>query len=91
MTSVTICNITSLRNTNSETLEQLASLMTAGFESRHKSIVNKFISMWNASFALERSLSYPVSLESILRRLKPYVEIQLPGFPERTETKVCTV
>ncbi|EZF97100.1 hypothetical protein H113_02912 [Trichophyton rubrum MR1459] len=87
MTSVTICNITSLRNTNSETLEQLASLMTAGFESRHKSIVNKFISMWNASFALERSLSYPVSLESILRRLKPYVEIQLPGFPERTETK----
>ncbi|EGE07910.1 telomere length regulator protein [Trichophyton equinum CBS 127.97] len=85
MTSVTICNITSLRTTNSETLEQLASLMTAGFESRHKSIVNKFISMWNASFGLEKNLSYPASLEAILRRLKPFVEIQLPGFPERTE------
>ncbi|KAF3892065.1 Telomere length regulator protein [Trichophyton interdigitale] len=91
MTSVTICNITSLRTTNSETLEQLASLMTAGFESRHKSIVNKFISMWNASFGLEKNLSYPASLEAILRRLKPFVEIQLPGFPERTEPESISV
>lgn len=62
--------------------------MTAGFESCHKSTVNMFISMWNASFGKEEKLAYPSSLESILRRLQPYVEIQLPAFPQRTGTKV---
>ncbi|KAM5434384.1 hypothetical protein McanCB56680_004483 [Microsporum canis] len=88
--STTLCNIKSLCNTNSEALERLEYLITAGFESHHKSIVNKFISMWNASFGLEESLAYPPSLESILRKLNPYVEIQLPSFPQRTGLKAIS-
>ncbi|EFR05363.1 hypothetical protein MGYG_08374 [Nannizzia gypsea CBS 118893] len=90
MNSVALCSITSLHNTNSETLELLTSLMTAGFESCHKSTVNKLIAMWNASFGQQETLAYPSSLESILRRLQPYVEIQLPAFPQRTRTKAVS-
>ncbi|KAK2829932.1 hypothetical protein FQN49_007114 [Arthroderma sp. PD_2] len=85
--SITIRNLTSLRDTNSEILERLAPLAVAGFESRHRSTVNKFISMWNVSFGVEESLRYPVLLESILRRLSPYVELKLPTFPQRPESK----
>ncbi|KAF3480872.1 uncharacterized protein GIQ15_06219 [Arthroderma uncinatum] len=88
--AMTICNLTSLRDTNTDLLNRLGPLMTAGFESHHKSTVNKFISMWNTSFGLEESLVYPVSLEAILRKLSAYVELQLPSFPQRSELKAMS-
>ncbi|KAK2745861.1 hypothetical protein FQN57_003474 [Myotisia sp. PD_48] len=72
----------SIENCNSDLLCRLDILLTSGFSSHHKSMVNGFISVWNASFGLQETLAYPTSLEPILRGLNSYVGLQLPDFPQ---------
>lgn len=63
-----------------EDLEQLGSLLAAGFRSTHKLTINQMIEMWNTSFGSKKQLAYPEVLKAALERLRPFVELELPSF-----------
>lgn len=65
---------------HSEDLEQLGSLLAAGFRSTHKLTINQMIEMWNTSFGSKKQLAYPEVLKTALERLRPFVELELPSF-----------
>jgi hypothetical protein len=75
---------------DSQTLSRLESLITAGFLSRRRSIVNVSIATWNNTFGKEDSLRYPPRLEQALRRLRNSVELSLPSLVVRPEDAVST-
>lgn len=62
-----------------QVLLHLEPLITSGFVSRRRSIINISISAWNKTFGKEESLRYPPRLEKILRRLHSSVELVLPS------------
>ncbi|EAT86466.2 hypothetical protein SNOG_06635 [Parastagonospora nodorum SN15] len=62
-------------------LLHLEPLITAGFVSRRRDIVNISIATWNKTFGKEESLRYPSQLEQALRRLRNTVELSLPSLP----------
>ncbi|KAH4066571.1 hypothetical protein HBH50_150840 [Parastagonospora nodorum] len=62
-------------------LLHLEPLITAGFVSRRRDIVNISIATWNKTFGKEESLRYPSQLEQALRRLRNSVELSLPSLP----------
>src|ERR1700734_1150088 len=64
----------------SEDLEQVGSLLAAGFRSTHKLTINQMIEMWNTSFGSKKQLAYPEVLKAALERLRPFVELELPSF-----------
>jgi hypothetical protein len=61
-------------------LEQLGSLLSAGFQSTHKLTINQMIEMWNATFGTKKQLAYPQALKAALERLQPFVDLELPSF-----------
>jgi hypothetical protein len=72
-------------------LIHLESLITAGFVSRRRSIVNISITTWNKTFGQEESLQYPSGLEHALRRLRTTVELSLPSLDVRDDDAVSIV
>lgn len=46
--------------------------------------------MWNNTFGLQESLEYPESVVRALRKLEPFVELQLPCLPLLNDSQVCT-
>jgi hypothetical protein len=70
-------------------LLHLEPLITAGFVSRRRSIVNISIATWNKTFGQEESLRYPSRLEQALRRLRNTVELSLPSLQPQDEDAVC--
>ncbi|XP_014557158.1 hypothetical protein COCVIDRAFT_37267 [Bipolaris victoriae FI3] len=70
---------------DSQTLLHLETLITAGFVSRRRSIVNISIETWNSTFGKEDSLQYPANLEQALRRLRGSVDLSLPSLEVRKE------
>jgi hypothetical protein len=73
---------------DSQILLHLESLVTSGFRSRRRSIVNISIATWNSTFGKEESLRYPPRLEQALRRLRNSVELSLPSLVVRPEDAV---
>ncbi|KAI4606409.1 hypothetical protein J4E80_010161 [Alternaria sp. BMP 0032] len=73
---------------DSQTLLHLQALVTAGFLSRRRSIVNISIATWNATFGKEDSLRYPTRLEQALRQLRNSVELSLPSLEVREDDAV---
>jgi hypothetical protein len=63
-------------------------LITAGFVSRRRGIVNISIETWNKTFGQAESLRYPARLEQALRRLRTAVELSLPSLDARDEDAV---
>jgi hypothetical protein len=70
---------------DSQMLLHLQALVTAGFLSRRRSIVNISIATWNATFGKEDSLRYPARLEQALRQLRNSVELSLPSLEVQEE------
>lgn len=71
-------------------LEIFEVLISSGLETFHKSTANTFILMWNNTFGLQSYLEYPKSVELALRKLEPFVDLQLPSFPRSTDQEeVC--
>ncbi|KAL5118903.1 hypothetical protein ACEQ8H_003226 [Pleosporales sp. CAS-2024a] len=70
---------------DAQILLHLESLITAGFVSKRKSIVNMSIATWNKTFGQEESLQYPPGLEQALRRLRNTVELSLPSLESRDD------
>lgn len=73
-----------------QALLHLETLLTAGFVSRRRSIVNISIETWNKTFGKQDSLQYPPNLEQALRRLRNSVELSLPSLEVRKEDAVST-
>ena len=71
-------------------LGTLEEFLIAGFRSRHRSMVNSMITTWNVSFAKADTLEYPVSLRAVLTKLRPTVDIELPGFVDDDASEVST-
>ncbi len=63
-----------------DNLKQVSMLLAAGFRSTHKLTINHMIKMWNSSYGTKKQLAYPPELKAALERLRPYVDIELPGF-----------
>jgi hypothetical protein len=72
-------------------LLHLEPLITAGFVSRRRSIVNISIATWNKTFGKEESLRYPNRLEQALRRLHTSVKLSLPSLEIRDQESVSFV
>ena len=73
---------------DTRSLFSIQELLIAGFRSRHNSIVNKAIAMWNSTFGGEHGLEYPEGLKKILQKLKCVAELRLPNFPDMTVEEV---
>lgn len=69
-------------------LKALSDVISAGFSSTRRSIVNATVLMWNESFGQLESLEYPPKIETILRQLRQVVEIELPTFPPKADHDV---
>lgn len=77
--------------THTKTLRELEVLICAGLESKHKTIVNSTIGMWNSTFGpCKDGLEYPPKAKDALLRLHTVVELQLPHFPESLDSVVST-
>lgn len=72
-----------LPRNNGQILIHLEPLITSGFVSRRRGIVESSIAAWNATFGREQTLRYPSRLEESLRRLRSTVELSLPGLEVR--------
>ncbi|KAF1956993.1 hypothetical protein CC80DRAFT_411578 [Byssothecium circinans] len=68
-----------LPNKNSQTLAHLEPLITAGFTSRRRGIVERTIATWNATFGKQDTLQYPAQLEQTLRRQRTTAHLSLPS------------
>src|ERR1700710_1622776 len=69
-------------------LSNLEPLLVSGLESKHTTIVNGAVRLWNTTFGdCQEKLEYPTKLKAALIRLRPLVDLQLPSFPETEETE----
>ncbi|KAH7397019.1 Rap1-interacting factor 1 N terminal-domain-containing protein [Phaeosphaeria sp. MPI-PUGE-AT-0046c] len=73
---------------DSQLLLHLESLITSGFVSRRRSIVNVSIATWNKTFGQETSLRYPARLEQALHRLSTVVELSMPSLQVQQDLSV---
>jgi hypothetical protein len=73
---------------DAQILLHLETLITAGFLSRRRSIVNISITTWNNTFGKEESLRYPSRLEHALRQMRSTVELSLPSLQLREDDAV---
>ena len=78
----------SVAKPDSKLLSMLQDLFTAGFGSRHRSVVNSMITMWDHTFATAASLQYPVELQAVFTKLRRTVDLELPGLIEDGEPEV---
>jgi hypothetical protein len=79
-----------LPRTDSQVLLHFESLITSGFVSRRRSIVNISIATWNKTFGKEDDLRYPKRLEAVLRRLHNSVELVLPSLDLTDDASVSS-
>jgi hypothetical protein len=77
--------VISLPRKDSSILVTLEPLITAGFVSRRRRIVNISVETWNATFGKEESLRYPTRIEKALQRLRNTAELSLPSLPIDTK------
>lgn len=64
------------------TFAQIEPLLTAGFKSKHRYLMNKTAETWNAIVKDEEELECSDSLKAIITSLRPSVDLVLPGVEE---------
>ncbi|KAF4981231.1 hypothetical protein FZEAL_2919 [Fusarium zealandicum] len=78
-----ICGqLLSLVRLEGKDLNTIETLVSAGFKSRHRYVVNKMAETWNILVKDEGSLDCSDSLRSIIASLRPRVDISYPGMEE---------
>ena len=65
---------------NTRLLFRLQYLLLSGLRSRHKSLVNKAVQMWNGTFGCAKGLEYPENMRESLLKLRSLADLQLPSF-----------
>lgn len=83
--------IEGLPQKDSNILRALEPLLCSAFESKHRSIVNAAIMLWNSTFGSQATLEYPPCILVALRRLQGIADLQLPSFPKDSEDEVCVI
>lgn len=86
--AVIVTAINSLPGKDNTLLQLLENLMVSSFRSRHKSIVNESIMMWNRTFGAAEHLEYSADLRAAVLRLRSITEILVPGLPEENDIEV---
>lgn len=76
-------------NHNTRLLFNIRQLVLSGLKSRHRSIVNQFILLWNRTFGCAKRLEYPEELCGTLFKFQCTTDIQLPSFPAVASDEVC--
>jgi hypothetical protein len=75
-------------HTHTKVLSELEVLVCAGLESKHKTIVNSTIRLWNSTFGNSaQALEYPERVKNALLILRLVADLKLPSFPESLETE----
>ena len=82
MWRTTMMIVQNLPEFSTGTLCDYKMLISSSLKSRHVSIVNDSLEMWNRTFGCAESLEYPEEIHMLLMRLKPVTEISLPTFSE---------
>ena len=83
--------MTAIRNLpafSSSTLAKHQQLLLSSLRSRHRSIANDSLEMWNHTFGCAESLEYPDELHLLLTKLQPVTELILPTFPDNEGDEV---
>ncbi|KAL8905939.1 MAG: hypothetical protein Q9207_002320 [Kuettlingeria erythrocarpa] len=80
----------SVAKPDSASLTIISELLSAGFRSRHESIVNDLIVVWNQIFGKADALQYPEELHRALSKLRSKVQIDLPGFVDDEGTEIMS-
>ncbi|KAK7420167.1 hypothetical protein QQZ08_010523 [Neonectria magnoliae] len=79
----TVCNhLVSLGHLENKDLNLIEALISAGFKSKHRYVVNKMAETWNTIFRDEESLDCSDSLKAIIHALRPRVDVSFPGIEE---------
>lgn len=89
LSSVVSTAIEHFSNHDTRLLSSIRQLILSGLKSRHRSIVNQFIVMWNQTFGRATTLEYPEGLCGTLFRLQCTTDIQLPSFSAVVGDEVC--
>ncbi|RSL67165.1 hypothetical protein CEP54_003370 [Fusarium duplospermum] len=78
-----ICSqLLTLERLEDKDLNTIERLVSAGFKSRHRQVVNKMVETWNALIKDEENLDFSDSLKSIIAALRPMVDVSFPGMEE---------
>ncbi|KAM5343042.1 hypothetical protein ACJ41O_014008 [Fusarium nematophilum] len=72
----------SLGRLEDKDLNAIETLLSAGFKSRHRYVVNKIAETWNVLVKDEEGLDCSDSLKSIIASLRPRVDVSFPGMEE---------
>lgn len=84
-----ICSkITMIPGIDSNALSKSETLLCAGLNSRHKSLVNSTIELWNTTYGMVCDLEYPSEVVKALVRLRSVADLNLPNFPDIPEDEV---
>ena len=73
---------------STSTLSKHQHLLLSGLRSRHRSIANDSLEMWNRTFGCAESLEYPDELRTLLTKLQPVTDLILPTFPDTEDGEV---
>ncbi|KAL8700522.1 MAG: hypothetical protein Q9224_000927 [Gallowayella concinna] len=87
---IVLVSFKSVPNPDNSCLSMLQDLVISGFRSRHKRVVNEWITTWNQTFARAETLEYPPSLRIVLKKLRPTIDIELPGFVDEEESEIMS-
>lgn len=66
----------------------MAALITASLRSRHKTILNDAVQMWNRKFDCSEMLDYTDDLRGALLNLKLLTEVDTPGLIDEQSQQV---
>lgn len=88
MWAATSIALESLPKIDSGTLSTIEALIVSSLKSRHKSILNDSILLWNRTFGIVEGLEYPDALRPVLLRLRTLTNLELPNFKE-DDNDVC--
>lgn len=86
--AVLVTAINSLPGKDNTLLQLLENLMVSGLQSRHKTIVNECIVMWNRTFGAAEHLEYSVDLRAALLRIRSITDVLVPGLSEENDIEV---
>jgi len=80
--------IEGLSDHSTRLLFKIHQILLSSLRSRHESILNKSIGMWNRTFGCVEALEYPEDMRKALLRLRFMTDIQTPTFPEAEKDEV---
>ncbi|KAH7153146.1 Rap1-interacting factor 1 N terminal-domain-containing protein [Dactylonectria macrodidyma] len=75
-------HLISLGHLENKDLNLIEPLISAGFKSKHRYMVNKMAETWNSMFKDEDGLECSDSLKAIITALRPQVDVSFPGIEE---------